>query len=228
MRMARCGTCRKKVSISASACPKCGGTYFKKKSRVGVFVFLAAIAVIVIAVASNNNSNQTANENGVEVFVQEPEETGGQEYQPVAQPILTGAELIYYAVDGMALEQAHSIVELLASLGIGEIIQARDTTLPNIERYRFINLHDEITYSLTEILGGGGFVALEYIHITLDVNTFAVLDVDYRLNSLYMDGDSMMTLQEAIMAAFEEQEFWEAIEAMTDEEFAEYLQGLAE
>jgi len=226
--MARCGTCRKKVSISAGACPKCGGTYFKKKSRAGVFVFLAVVIVIIIAVASNNNGNQAANENGAEVVTQEPEEAEEQEYQPIVPPTLTGAELIQYAVDGMTLEQAHAIVELLTSLGIGEIIQARDTTLPNIERYRFINLHDEITYGLTEILGGGGFAALEYIHITLDVNTFAVLDVDYRLNSLYMDGDFRMTLQEAIQAVFEEQEFWEAIEAMTDEEFAEFLQGLTE
>lgn len=222
MRMARCVTCRKKVSVSASACPKCGGTYFKKKSNIGVFVFLAVIVVIAIAVASSGN--QTPEEDGAEVFAQEPAETEGQDYQP----ILTGAELIYYAVDGMTLEQAHNMVALLYSLGIGEVIRARDATAPNIERYRFINLHDEITYGLADVLGGGGFLAMEYIHITIDAETFIILDVDYRHNGLYMDGDSKMTLQEAITAAFEEQGFWKAIDTMTDEEFAEYLRGLTE
>jgi len=226
--MARCGTCRKKVSISASACPKCGGTYFKKKSRVGLFVFLAVVVIIIVAVASSNGGNQATEESSADVIAQEPGETQEQEYQPIVQADLTGAELIYYVVDGMTLEQASNMVELLASLGVGEIIRARDVTPANIERHRFINVHDEVTYGLTDILGGGGFLAMEYIHITLDADTFVVLDVDYRHNGLYMDGDSMMTLQETIMAAFEEQEFWEAIEAMTDEEFAEYLRELTE
>ena len=172
MKIARCVTCRKKVSVSASACPKCGGTYFKKKNRVGVFVLLAVIVVIAIAVASSGNTPP-----------------GESEAMPEQDPWLqTSAGMVYNAIAVATREQVYEIVDFLVPLGLGDIVSARDTFADHEDAvYHRLVVYDEAIreHNLANSLTGD----MNSVIVLINRATMQVVDVSFRWEDVYLDGE---------------------------------------
>ena len=148
-----------------------------KKSRKGCVILPIAFVVIAVLVGILNSNSR-----------QGEEDAYPQQYQEQDPWLQTSAGMVYNAIAAATREQAYEIVDFLVTLGLGDIISARDTFTDHEDAvYHRLVVCDEAIreHNLANSLTGD----MNSVIVLISRATMQVVDVSFRWKDVYYDGE---------------------------------------